>query len=248
MNAQALFAAFEGIEDQFVMEAAEPEKPRTIPRLLTAVGVTAAALLVAFGVAKWLAPSGTESALQLAPTPTAAVITPSVSEQTAVPVPEGETGSASVYTPETETGVSSESSDALYPPATVGEYVHTEDGDFIILSENPPRYDGPYTRTIDITEKLQNGQYSGITLFAGAPQKIHLQVLGDGSYDLSFEWAPKDWRDLPEWNTETEPYTDQFGDPIQEPEMTEDEARAAFEQAKNQLPADDVSEGIGCEP
>lgn len=242
MNAQALFAAFEGIDDQFVMEAAEPEKPRTIPRLLTAVGVTAAALLVAFGVAKWLAPSGTESALQLTPAPTA-VITPSVPEQIAPSVSVNETGSASEYQP--ETGVSS---DALYPPATVGEYVHTEDGDFIILSENPPRYDGPYTRTIDITEKLQNGQYSGITLFAGAPQKIHLQVLDDGSYNLSFEWAPKDWRDLPEWNTETEPYTDQFGEPIQEPEMTEDEARAAFEQAKNQLPADGVSEGIGCEP
>lgn len=246
MNAQALFVAFEGIDDQFVIEAAEPEKSRTIPRLLTAVGVTAAALLVAFGVAKWFAAPGTESALQLAPTPTAAIVTPSVSEQTAAPVPEIETGSASEYQP--EAGVSSEGSDALYPPATVGEYVHTEDGDFIILSENPPRYDGPYTRTIDITEKLQDGQYSGVTLFAGAPQKIHLQVLDDGSYDLSFEWAPKDWRDLPEWNTETEPYTDQFGDPIPEPEMTEDEARATFEQARNQLLEDDVTEGVGWAP
>lgn len=245
MNAQALFAAFEGIDDQFVMEAADQEPPRTLSRFLPAAAVTAAALL-AFGVARFLAPSDTESALQFAPKPTAAIVTPSIPEPSVPPVPVNEAGSASEYHP--EDGVSSEGSDALYAPATVGEYVHTEDGDFIILSENPPRYDGPYTRTIDITEKLQDGQYSGVTLFAGAPQKIHLQVQDDGSYDLSFEWAPKDWRDLPEWNTETEPYTDQFGDPIPEPEMTEDEARAAFEQARNQPLEDGVTEGVGCEP
>lgn len=246
MNAQALFAAFEGIDDQFVMEAAESEQPRTLYRYLTAVGVTAAALLMAFGVSKWHAPPDTGSALQLVPAPTAAIPSPSAQLPTAAPVEEIESGRASEYHP--ETGVSSESSDALYPPATVGEYVHTEDGDFIILSENPPRYDGPYTRTIDITGRLQDGQYTGVTLFAGAPQKIHLQVGDDGSYDLSFEWAPKDWRDLPEWNTETEPYTDQFGDPIPEPEMTEEEARAAFEQARNQPLEEGVTEGIGYEP
>ena len=192
MNAQQLFLAMEGIDEQYIQEAAETDG-RVFP--WRAIGAAAAVLAVAFG-SVWVSQRMTqpqEIAPQSLSTP---IVTaspsaqPTAAAEAALSETEYRLPEQTVTAPEAEesTGTSSE---ACHEPPYSAEYVHNDEGDFLIFTPLlPSDPNGP--EVLDITGQLEDGHYAADVpgLLAAQKRHVELTVHDDGSYDLYWEHDP----------------------------------------------------------
>ncbi len=192
MNAQLLFLAMEGMDEQYIQEAAEADRP-AFP--WKAVGATAAVLAVTLG-SVWvsqqiLRPPETEQQVLSTPIVTAEPsVQPAAAAEAALSAPEQSLPEQTAPTPEADEAVSS-GSEAVHEPPYRAEYVHNDEGDFLVFTPLlPSDPNGP--ETLDITGELEDGHYAADVpgLLAAQKRRVELTVYPDGSYDLYWEHDP----------------------------------------------------------
>lgn len=173
--------------------AMEPE-PRRETTPWRVVIPAAACLALAAAAAGLLLPQRQAESVSLSqPTPqtihqTAA---PDTAEKTAPEIgqtPGLATGEAPYVPPaETKTPDVSSGSGACWPAIVKGDYVHTEQGDYLVFTD----VETGASETYDITAELQDGYYHGHIQHPLIKPEVTLRV-HDGTYDLEYE----DIRDL----------------------------------------------------
>lgn len=192
MNAQQLFQAMESIDERFIQEAAET-RGRAVP--WRAIGATAAVLAVALG-SVWVSQMALrrpENTPQTLSTPT--VSAPPSMQPSALPSAEAALSEPEPIRTETVPEPVEESSgssgETCHEPPYRAEYVHSDDGDFLVFTPLlPSDPNGPVT--LDITGQLENGHYAARvpSLLAAQERYVELTVHEDGSYDLYWEHDP----------------------------------------------------------
>lgn len=191
MNAQQLFLALEGIDEQYIQEA-ETER-HTFP--WKAIAATAAVLAVTLG-AVWVSHQATrraEPVPQAMSTPAATAAPsaqPTAAAEAALSVPEQSLPEQAAMVPDAVESVG-ESNETCHEPPYSAEYVHNDEGDFLIFTPLlPSDPNGP--EVLDITGQLEDGHYAADVpgLLAAQKRHVELTVYDDGSYDLYWEHDP----------------------------------------------------------
>ena len=192
MNAQQLLLVMENIDEQYIQEAAEADR-HGLP--WKAIGAAAAVLAVAVG-SVWVSQQvlrPPETAPQTLSTP---IVTaepsaqPTASAEAALSAPEQSLPEQAATTPAADEAVSS-GSEAVHEPPYRAEYVHNDEGDFLVFTPLlPSDPNGP--ETLDITGELEDGHYAADVpgLLAAQKRRVELTVYPDGSYDLYWEHDP----------------------------------------------------------
>lgn len=191
MNAEQLFLALEGIDERYIQEA-ETDR-RAFP--WKAVGATAAVLAVALG-SVWVSqrimrPPEHEQQILSTPVVTAMPSAqPTGAAEAALSAPEQSLPEQAAIVPEADESVSS-GCETVHEPPYRAEYVHNDEGDFLIFTPQlPSDPNGP--EVLDITGQLENGHYAADVpgLLAAQKRHVELTVYDDGSYDLYWEHDP----------------------------------------------------------
>ena len=200
MNSEQLFQTMAEIDDRFLQEAAEEIVPNRMGKM---IGLAAAVSIVIFD-SIWFSdrivngPDTPGTPVELA-APTAGVA-PTAQPQTPTPdVPEAVLTvppAESTPTPPEETDPlpavgSGEDDPSLHEPPFRGEYIHNDDGDFIIFT-CPIEALAISPEVLDITGQLVDGHFAATVpgLLAAQERYVELQVYADGSYDLYFDHDP----------------------------------------------------------
>ena len=117
-------------------------------------------------------------------------VQPAAAAEAALSAPEQSLPEQAAIVPEADESVSS-GCEAVHEPPHSAEYVHNDEGDFLIFTPLlPSDPNGP--EVLDITGQLEDGHYAADVpgLLAAQKRHVELTVHDDGSYDLYWEHDP----------------------------------------------------------